>query len=149
MNTITYKDLFINFPTTLTEAQALLVQADTVIRFVPNADYYNDYLEETEQDTITLRIYEQSSGQAGEQVNTLDNGTTTAFSEEIATVTTTVTAVTLTRVVSKMIHLVNRVMPQLEGVVLVRFVGLHYNIVELKLLSYPKKFKIKANIQFI
>jgi hypothetical protein len=75
---------FIDFPDTIAENQALLLDDASKIRFVPNQDYVG-----TAQ--ISFRAWDKTSGTHGDsKADTTNNGDPTAFSVNIATATMTI-----------------------------------------------------------
>src|SRR5204863_2095722 len=69
-------------------ARLLIADANTYVRFVPNADWNG-----TVTNGITFRAWDRTTGTAGLTADTAANGGTTAFSTAIASSSITVTAV--------------------------------------------------------
>ncbi|WP_254173274.1 putative Ig domain-containing protein [Planktothrix pseudagardhii] len=76
-----------NFPT-VSDSNALLLDAGNKVRFQPKANYNG-----TITNALTFRAWDQSTGTAGNTADTTTNGGTTAFSSNTATASITVTAV--------------------------------------------------------
>jgi hypothetical protein len=62
------------------DANALLLADDDLVRFVPNADFSG-----TAGGSVTVRAWDQTSGSPGLRVDTTTNGGTTAYSSNTAT----------------------------------------------------------------
>ena len=78
---------FIDFPDVVTETLSVLLDDETKIRFVPNADY-NGTVE------LRFRAWDQTTGSHGDtQIDTTTSGDITAFSRETATARITVNPV--------------------------------------------------------
>lgn len=71
---------------TVSDNSALLLAADDKLRFAPNADYNGS-------STVTYRGWDQTSGTAGNKVDTSTNGGTSAFSTVTENASITVNAV--------------------------------------------------------
>ncbi|MCB8762017.1 FG-GAP repeat domain-containing protein [Planktothrix agardhii] len=75
------------FPT-VSDSNALLLDAGNKVRFQPNTNYNG-----TITNALTFRAWDKSTGTAGSTANTSTNGGTTAFSSNTATASIVVTAV--------------------------------------------------------
>ena len=71
-----------------TSARLLAADANTLVRFVPNADWNG-----TVSGGLTFRAWDQTSGSAGGVANVTTNGGSTAFSSATASASITVSAV--------------------------------------------------------
>ncbi|MBE9146926.1 beta strand repeat-containing protein, partial [Planktothrix mougeotii] len=76
-----------NFPT-VSNSNALLLDAGNKVRFQPNANYNG-----TIPNALTFRAWDKSTGTAGSTADTTTNGGTTAFSVNTASASITVMAV--------------------------------------------------------
>ena len=76
-------------------ARLLAIDASTLIRFVPNANYNGNA-------SITFRAWDQTTGSIGSTADTTNNGGATAFSTAVATANINVTSVNDATILSTM-----------------------------------------------